>query len=472
MGTRAAAKGLIWQVFFDHPARGAPMARYDQVRFLTTHNSYSGGLRGSLTKQLGARVRYVELDFHDNGWSDIRDFRIGHLKPGMEVALANGNPTTLLLHDWLSSVIAWSAANPGHGPITVVLDCKDDLTDGQQGGDLEDLNRILAATFANKLFTRDEYDRNGGVWPDVRTLRDRCLCVLSGHGGSRMAYRWSFGSAPAVASNAEGNIALVYCSSSGDINCWTGKADAAATGVHWVRKFTYSVSNLGLSDPAIGVTDGGWVVSVHHFSRPNLPDRLESRVGRIQDDVNNEGRIKWFSDEIIGVGLSPSIRIVGDEVVEIHTTSDGKRRQQLKGTLNRRSRKVEWEKARATQAQAFAKDETPWQTHRIKCAIDPAGWIGCMIDGGALAPTRFQQLAFVELQKGEDATTMRDALFFAADAKARAAIKQARDQGLVARAWGFENGDQTAPWVENMPATDAPAEPWYQDYMVGPDVAS
>jgi hypothetical protein len=352
-----------------------------------------------------------------------------------------------------------------------VLDGKDDLTDNEEGGDLEDLNRILATALGERLFTRDDFDLGSGAWPDVAALRDKCLCVLSGDGASRMAYRWSFGSTPAIAANADGDIVLVYRSSTEDINYWTGKLDAEANAVHWVRKFTYSLSNLGLSDPAIAVTDGGWVVSIHRFSRPNLPDRLESRVGRIQDG-ETEGRINWFSSEIIGVGTAPSIQTAGDEVVEIHTASDGQRRQQVRGRLNRQTRRVEWGKVRATQVETFAKDVATWQTHRIKCTRDPAGWIGSTFDDGALTPARFRQLAFVELQKGEDATVMRDALFFAADAKAKAAIKHARDDGLVARAWSFENGDQTSPWAENMPATDTPAERWYRDYMVGPDVMS
>src|SRR5206468_1626689 len=118
----------------------------------------------------------------------------------------------------------WSAANQGHGPITIVFDLKDDLTDNDDGGDLEDLNRTLMTAFGQRLFTRDEYDQRAGEWPDVAALRDRLLCVLSGDGSSRAAYRWAFGSAPAIGANADGDVVLLYRSTIGDLNCWSGKA--------------------------------------------------------------------------------------------------------------------------------------------------------------------------------------------------------------------------------------------------------
>ena len=63
------------------------MARYDLTRFRTTHNSYSGGARGSLPQQLDRGIRCLELDFHDNGYQEVGDYRVGHLKPGSEVSL-------------------------------------------------------------------------------------------------------------------------------------------------------------------------------------------------------------------------------------------------------------------------------------------------------------------------------------------------------------------------------------------------
>ncbi len=443
------------------------MPRYDQARFLTTHNSYSGKQRGSLLEQLSSGVRLIELDFHDNGWGPARkDYRVGHLTPGMEVQRDNGNPTTFELKEWLRTIAAWSSANRGHAPITIVLDSKGDLTDNDAGGDLTDFNTMLLDVFGPRLFTREEHDSLGN-WPDVGQLAGRILCVLSGHGGTRAAYRWSYGSAPALGRNAAGDLVLLYESPVGDLKYWSGKAGGGT--ITWLRKGTYAPSELGLRQPSVAVTDGGWVVAACCFARRGFPERIARKVGRIQDDAGNEGRIKWYPSESIGSGIAPTLKIDGDVVTEVHLTSSG--REEVRGQLDRQRKRIAWQKPRATRSKASASGAVKLQGTQFCCGVDPAGWIGCSYAAGLLQPARFRQLAFVELQKGEDPATLRDALFFAADAKNRAAIASARSRGLVCRAWGFEQGDETTPWVENMPATDSPSAPWYQAYMQGAAVA-
>ena len=454
------------------------MARYDLTRFRTTHNSYSGQSRGSLSTQLDDyRIRCLELDFHDNGYEQFGDYRLGHLKPGMDVATGGGNPDTLLLRDWLGVIAAWSSAHTRHAPLTLVLDIKDDLTDNDVGGDLEDLNQTLEGVFGPRLFTRDQYDGDA-AWPDLEDLRGRCLFVLSGDGGTRASYRWAFGSTPAIAINAGGDVVLAYRSTAGDLNCWTGRAEAGGAGLAWRRKATYGFSGLGRFEPVIAINDDRWIVAVDRFKAPpGFPDpSLECRVGRLQDS----GRITWFSADTLTAGMTPSLEFEGDDVTEIHFMSDGQRRQQVRGKLNRQKRKIEWQAARATQAPPFPRETVAWQSQRLRCAVDAAGWIGCAFDEGALQPARFRQLAFIEVQKGESPDAFIDALFFAAPANERAAIGEARSRGLVARGWGFDAGNLPSPpnppsppdpLAENLPATDGPAAPGYQTYMSGPDVA-
>jgi hypothetical protein len=381
--------------------------------------------------------------------------------------VGGGNPDTLLLRDWLSVVAAWSDANRGEAPVTIVLDAKDDLTDND-AGDLEDLNRTLEGVFGQRLFTRAEYDARGG-WPDTDDLRGRVLCVLSGHGSSRAAYRWSVGSTPAIAINARGDVALAYRSPSGDLRAWTGSIDASASRIAWQRKSTYAFASQGVAEPALALSDDGWLVAAYSFGpRPGFPGPL---VGSLVGHLEGDGRIRWHREGVPAQGRIPTLQIDGDEVLEIHTLSDG-RRQQARGSLNRRKRSVEWQKARATQAQPFARDAADWNGHQLRCAVDPSGFVGCSIDGRSLEPVRFRQLAFVEEQL-HDADSMRDALFFGASAKDHEAIADARGRGLVARAWGFQEGDRTQPPVpgqENMPATDTPAAAWYATYMGGPEV--
>ena len=446
------------------------MARYDLARFGTTHNSYSGGDRGSLPRQLDLGIRDLELDFHDNGFEQLKDYRVGHLKPGAEVALGNGNPATLLLGDWLGVIASWSNAHPGHGPVTVTLDAKDDLTDNDAGGDLEDLNGILEAAFGARLFTRDDRDRDSG-WRDTDQLRDRVLCVLSGAGSTRAAYRWAYGSDPAIAVNARGAAVLAYRSTVGDLSCWTGTVSRAEPRIDWRRKATFGFSGLGLRQPVIVIDDQGWVVAAYAFGpRAGFQGpSLESKVGRLQDD----GRIVWYGSSVFAQGSAPSLSLLGDEVLEVHTMWDGQRRQRVRGVLNRRKRKVEWQSPRATEQRPFVRDVATWEGRELGCEVDAAGVI---ISGFTqrLQPVRFRQLAFVEEQKGDDPRVIRDALFFAADAKDRAAVAESRNRGLVARAWGYEQGDQSSPPSlpqENMPATDTPQAAWYQAYMTGPEVA-
>ena len=446
------------------------MARYDLTRFETTHNSYSGGSRGSLPSQLDLGIRDLELDFHDNGYEQLADYRVGHLKPGSEVALGDGNPETLLLRDWLGVINSWSTTHPGHGPITVTFDAKDDLTDNDDGGDLEDFNRSLEAAFGTKLYTRDNRDRDG-AWRDTAELQDRFLCVLSGDGSTRAAYRWAYGSDPAIAVNTPGAVVLSYRSTAGDLNCWTGVASREEQRIDWRRKITYGFSNLSLRQPAIVMDDEGWLVAAHAFGPPPgfQGPLLESRVGRLQDD----GRIAWYGSDVFGQGSAPSLSIVGNEVLEIHTMWDGQRRQRVKGVLDRRKRRVEWQSPRVTPARPFVREIATWEGRELRCEVDAEGVI---VSGFTerLTPVRFRQVVFVEEQQGDDLRVIKDALFFAANAKERVAIAAARDRGLVVRAWGYEESDQTRPPgapPENMPATDTPRAAWYRGYMTGPEVA-
>jgi len=440
------------------------MATYDVTRFRASHNSYSGGERGPLRKQLDAGVRCVEIDFHDNGFQAFKDYRIGHLKAGAEVARGAPNPDDAFLGSWLGVIASWSDANPGHEPVTVVLDAKDDLTDNTDG-DIEDLNRLLDSLFGSRLFTRDEFDRHG-AWLDVDAMRGRILCVLSGNGATRGAYRWAFGTVPALGANANGDVVLAYRSTSGDLNCWTGHVAEGASAVSWLRKGTLAMSDIDLSEPAIAINDEGWVVAVFRFGpRPGSHGLLlESRLGRLQDD----GRISWFKTQILAAGTTPSVRLKGDDIELIHATEDGAGRQLVTGTIDHTGRKIRWQKPKKTVRALFQGDRVEGATRQLHVSSDQLGAIGCAIDGGVLMPVRFRQVAFVERQNSEDPRIFRDALFFAAGAANRAELAKARSSGLVARAWGFTEHDRPgSPGqpLENFPATDTPHEAWYLTYV-------
>ena len=62
--------------------------RYDEATFMATHNSYSGGSRGSVPSQLEFGVRGLELDVHPTG----HGFEVGHLWAGEAVPHSRGSP--------------------------------------------------------------------------------------------------------------------------------------------------------------------------------------------------------------------------------------------------------------------------------------------------------------------------------------------------------------------------------------------
>lgn len=442
------------------------MATYDVTRYRASHNTYSGGARGSLLDQLNANVRCIEFDFHDNDFKIFDDYRIGHLKPGAEVELGPPNPPDHKLGSWLTAVADWSKANPGHDPITIVLDAKDDLTDNTDA-DLEELNCRLKKIFGTSLYTREDFDQHGS-WPDVSLLRDRVLCVLSGNGGSRAAYRWAFGTTPALGANSKGALALAYRSTAGEINCWTGEVKPGATQVSWIRKHTLASSDVDLAEPAIQINDDGWAVAVYRFG-PRAGAHglmLASKLGRVQDD----GRVKWFTDagEPISTGKTPSLSLDGDKIELIFRNATGSGRQLMTGTIDRTKRKITWKKAKDTERALFPRDVATSGTHKVRAMPDDMGALVCSIDNGPALPVRFRQLLFVERQKGEDPKLFRDAPFFGAGAANRPDLMEARKGGLVCRAWGFAELDQPAPpfsHQENFAATDTPLIAWYQTYV-------
>ena len=120
------------------------MLLFDDPLPFSHHHADVGGYEGTafLTHVVARqqRVGFIAFDI-------LEDYRIGHLKPGAEVDHRPPNPADDKLGSWLKIVNDWSAVNPGHEPITIVLDAKDDLTDNVDA-DLEELNRRVEAAFA------------------------------------------------------------------------------------------------------------------------------------------------------------------------------------------------------------------------------------------------------------------------------------------------------------------------------------
>jgi hypothetical protein len=145
--------------------------------FRSTHNSYSGGARGTFPEQLEAGVRFLELDLY---YEDLA-FLVGHDAPGDQVELGGGNPETTEFEPWLAVLSEWRAANPDKALLTVGLDIKSDLDDGA----VASLEALVEGAFGERLL------RPGEVTGETiaEELAGRVLVILSGNLDARAAYK-------------------------------------------------------------------------------------------------------------------------------------------------------------------------------------------------------------------------------------------------------------------------------------------
>lgn len=428
--------------------------------YQATHNSYSGGARNSLTYQLDHGVRHLELDIHDNGYGTQADYSVGHDAPGNQVDHTGGNPASNRLRDWLDVIASWSAANPDHAPLVVMLDIKDDLTDNASyaEGNLAALNDELAAAFGTRLLRAEDYQAGASV----DALRGRVLPLLSGDGGTRAEYKRDVGYNPAVAMDRRGNIVEVHDSGSGTLWYWTGRYDAGGR-VTWLRHGRY---DTGMT-PAVALDGNGNVVEVH---KSESRDTLWYRVGRLQAS----GEISWSASRQYDNGILPTVRFTdpaaGGEVREIHRSAANNQNWDWDGTVNAAAGTVSWrdnaktsdaryDKAGATTAAGSvrvytgADGATPAQTLRYDTTT---------VTGGRI---RYQQAAFVEYQNGDSAELRQGALFWAATATDRSFMVAARGQGVLVRGWDFDSAALATTPLANYPATNTPWAFWYQNMM-------
>lgn len=441
-----------------------PAAAYDDqpaasVVYAATHNSYSGNLggeRGSILAQLDGGVRFLEFDIHDNGYGDAHDYQLGHGSPGNEVDHGGGNPASNKLRDWLAPVADWSARNPDQAGVVVMLDLKDDLTDNPSyaTGNLAALNDELASAFGARLFPASA--AAAGL-PLVGALRGKVLCLLSGDGGSRRAYRRDVGRHPAVALNAQGRVVEVHDSGDGALWYWSGVYGADGR-VTWQRHGRYDTGQT----PAVALTDDGYLVEVHQSEDEGT---LWYHVGRVGAD----GEITWSPSRRYDNGILPTLRFTGSSALrEIHRSETHNQNWFWQGTLNRSNLSVAWN----TSTHGTTSDP------RYDVATSSVGAASVSVSTGAdgASPTdtlrygtdrvageriRYQQRAFVEFQDGDDAELREGAWFYGAPASHSGFIVAARGAGRLVRGWGFgPTSPQTSP-PATYAATDTPWADWY-----------
>ncbi len=445
----------------------ASYVNYAEAHFAGTHNSFKGGTngdRGSLTEQLAAGVRNIELDIHAGDFS-THGYRVGHHSPGDDVAHGGGNPDTDALVDWLEVIADWSAENPRHAPITLVIDLKDPLNEKRryEDGDLARLNDVVRDAFGDSLYAAEEL---GGRFPSVGELRGRVLVVMSGSESARLAYRRDPGHNIAVAVNDQGHVIEVHDSGNDDLWYWTGEIEDGY--VRWHRHTKYDTGER----PAVALNNQGHVVEVHQTG----DDRLFYRVGELGDDFE----IDWYHDSGIRLegddGVNPTVRFVdrdGLAVREIHESETSGDHFFWDGEIDVSDGSVSWTRPGGNgETDEPLHDKTADATAGYSVAVSTGSYqqygsdtLRYHLGDGAWRPIRYEQVLFVEAQHGGSSALQGDDVwFFAAPASSssgREWAEQRRIGGGVVRLWSFNDpGHDTDPPV-NFPATDYPREGYY-----------
>jgi hypothetical protein len=422
------------------------MTLLNRAVFKATHNSYSGGSRGTIAHQLDSGVRLIELDI----WAEKSGFEIGHGSPGDQVAKGNGNPDSIDLQDWIAVIYQWLLANPGSAPVQLVLDVKSaPSTSAANSGNL---NAILASGFQDKLVT----PRQMPPWPDVESLSGKVFVVLSGNSDWRESYLLDSGKNPAVSINASNVVVEVHESQSGNNTLWywTGILQSDGT-VAWKHHGQYDNGTT----PAVSINDAGWVVEVH---KSQSHDQLWYHVGQLTADYD----IAWMPSSV-QYDPNPSVHPTvcfnsgsSNYLTEIHQSSGSNQNWLWQLTLDPKTSSL-WKSGNA-------------KTSDPRWTINQAGQVNVQVsDGNVLvyststvdrAPICYEQLAFTEYQDSDSALLQSHAVFVAENASNTGFLQNQRLAGWVARAWQFgENSPRPTP-PASYPATDTPNDKWYTDY--------
>jgi hypothetical protein len=430
--------------------------RYDEGVYRATHNSYSGGARGTLMTQLDGGVRFLELDVHDNDFVKVGDYRVGHDSPGNQLDQTGNNPRTAELRAWLRLTALWSRTHAAAAPITLALDLKDDLTDNPSyaAGNLAALNDTLSEELGSTLFPADLQLSGDGTapWPTIDAMRGRIVVVFSGHEGTRAAYRSDRGSNPAVAVNNLGQVVEVNDDGSGSLWYWTGTRQADGT-IFWGRHGRY---DSGL-DPAIALNDAGRVIEVH---KSQTRDQIWYHVGQLGSD----GEITWGPSVSLEAGVEPSVRFSspsGDAFVERHRKSSGGALREWTGSINASGTSVQSSLLTNTTNARFAESTQTATGGTVTVSQGTDRMLRYATDGGVGGRIAYRQLAFVELQKGNASNLQNDQLRFVASAAGDNWAPSQRGPRILVRQWQISSASQAVSPPSQFQATDTPFANWY-----------
>src|SRR5262249_18763057 len=122
---------------------GRARTRYNQVRQISSHNTYDSS--PSIPYTLDQRVRSIEIDIHTGGSGPLA-WPVYHETAG-NVCSGSG-----ALDDCLKDVAWWHSGHPLHEVITIFIDSPDDVFDTNEtnsGRGVADFDTLLGQTLGS-----------------------------------------------------------------------------------------------------------------------------------------------------------------------------------------------------------------------------------------------------------------------------------------------------------------------------------
>jgi len=342
----------------------------------------------------------------------------------------------------------------------VVIDVKDNLLDNRsrEDGNLAALNHTLSTVFRSSLFRADSVGVRGSEWPALAAMDGKVLVVLSGHHDTRLGYTRDIGASPAVAMNTRGVVVEVHDDGRDDLWYWTGNYQAATGQVHWRGHARYDSGRT----PAVAMDSAGVVVEVH---RDDDSFALWYRVGQARADGTG---IDFGDSHRFDTGRYPSIAFIGPgQVREVHQSQNNNQRWFNTGVVDSATWTIQWNAHDRTGDPFYVRDAVTLRVGGNDRTVAVAttengGYLRYSTDRLQDQPIRYEPLAFVEVQMGDDGEVPADRHFFAAEVGGGGVpnfVEQWRNRGGLVRLWGYNQ--EIVGVLPNFPATDQPFAQWY-----------
>lgn len=185
---------------------GDELLRLNEIRVIGTHNSYHIARPNPVTTELNytlpplevqvaAGVRQFELDLHYN--RDTGEIEVYHLP------VVDEGTHCRLLRECLSILRQYSETHPGHLPLFIFLEPKDDLTRELWFSHMEELEALIRQSWKReRLFTPDDLKGNAPNlaqarrekgWPLLGEVRGKAIFViLDDSGAPHWLYTYGF----------------------------------------------------------------------------------------------------------------------------------------------------------------------------------------------------------------------------------------------------------------------------------------